>query len=1000
MLAACASRASAATFIVTITNDSGAGSLRQAILDANASADPDVIVFNIAPGGLQTIAPASALPDLTQPVTLDATTQPGFAGRPIIELNGIGAGANGLRILASGCTVRGLVINRVPGDGILLIGGGSIIAGNFIGTDASGTVAQANNGRGVKIEGSSNNRIGGTTTADRNVISGNFTAGVEIFRDEFAGGPIPSGNVILGNFIGADATGTTNVFNGGNGINLLGASDTVVGGTAPGAGNLIRGIFQGILLGNSRRTTGTRIEGNQILHNSFGLSFAGLAQNNLVGGTAPGAGNVIAFQTSQGIAIGGFGVTNNAIRGNSIHSNGQQGGQLGIDLAFDGVTLNDAGDADTGDNWRQNFPVLNTATGTATAVTVNGTLNSLPDRNYFLDFFSSSRRHVTGYGEGEKYLGSTTVLTDGSGNVSFTANLAATLLGRHVTATATDDTGNSSEFGLAITAVSTAPGQTFTVINTNNNGAGSLRDAIEQANAVITSGDLIRFNIPGSGPFTIYPSPPLPEIADPLAVDGTTQPGYTGTPLIELSGASAGIGVTADGLRITAGGSAVRGLALNRFASDGIELIGAGNNRIENCYLGLNPSGTNAPGNTSRGLFINNSPDNVISGNVISGNRTHGIEMTGTNATNNAVFGNVIGLGVNGADLGNVQQGLQINSAANVIGGTTAVARNVIAGNNGNGISFPAAGASNNLVQGNLIGLDANLDARANSGSGVTISGASRNTVGGSAPGAANTIAFNGFDGVFVNSGNRNAILNNSIFLNGDLGVDLGATGVTANDAGDGDSGANNLQNFPLITAATNAEGVTIIVGTLNSQANSNYTVQFFFSDACDPTGNGEGQNFLGTTSVTADGSGNAAFNVTIPTTTPGRFVTASATDAAGNTSEFGPCATAVNLISSGAFIVNTTANDGPGSLRQAILDSNARVTAGDRITFNIAGQARTTSVSPHRCRRSRMPSSSTAGRSPAPARTRSLRAALATTPRRKFALAAAVSARSRMACG
>src|SRR5439155_26949600 len=104
------------TFTVLNTNDSGAGSLRQAILDANAAAGADVINFNIDGGGVQTIAPTSILPQITGAVTIDGTTQPGFAGSPIIELNGASASAfAGLNITAGNSTVRGLVINRFNG---------------------------------------------------------------------------------------------------------------------------------------------------------------------------------------------------------------------------------------------------------------------------------------------------------------------------------------------------------------------------------------------------------------------------------------------------------------------------------------------------------------------------------------------------------------------------------------------------------------------------------------------------------------------------------------------------------------------------------------------------------------------------------------------------------------------------------------------------------------------------------------------------------------------
>src|SRR5262245_54496371 len=186
------------TFTVLNTLDTGTGSLRQAILDANDHANTlntggvaDTIAFNIPGGGVQTVAPLSALPTITDPVVIDGYTQPG--ARPntlangddavlLIELNGGSTRASsGLKITAGGSTVQGLVMNRFDGEGIQLTGGaGNAVQGNFIGTDATGTLALGNSG-GVSISSNtSNNTVGGTTPAARNVISGNARYGISI----------------------------------------------------------------------------------------------------------------------------------------------------------------------------------------------------------------------------------------------------------------------------------------------------------------------------------------------------------------------------------------------------------------------------------------------------------------------------------------------------------------------------------------------------------------------------------------------------------------------------------------------------------------------------------------------------------------------------------------------------------------------------------------------------------------------------------------------------
>jgi hypothetical protein len=189
-------------------------------------------------------------------------------------------------------------------------------------------------------------------------------------------------------------------------------------------------------------------------------------------------------------------------------------------------------------------------------------------------------------------------------------------------------------------------------------------------------------------------------------------------------------------------------------------------------------------------------------------------------------------------------------------------------------------------VQGNFIGTDVNgTAALGNSKDGVFISLAPNNTIGGTVAGARNIILGNNTNGVRIHGSGAtgNAILGNSIYSNTGLGIDLGNDGVTANDVGDSDTGANNLQNFPVITSAN----TTTINGTLNSTANTQFTIQFFDNATVDPSGYGEGQTFLGSTNVNTDGSGNAAFSYAYTAVSGQPFITATATDPLGNTSEF-----------------------------------------------------------------------------------------------------------------
>ena len=181
------------------------------------------------------IAPASPLPAITSPVVLDATTQPGFTAAPIVELNGVGAGAaaNGIVVTAGSTTIRGLAINRFGGNGIVLQGpgGGSAVEGNYIGTDATGALDRGNGLAGILVLNSGANLIGGTVAAQRNVLSGNDGNGINVVGSS-------SVNTIAGNYIGTNAAGTTALGNGLYGV-FLGGSASSVQSTFIGRGNVI-----------------------------------------------------------------------------------------------------------------------------------------------------------------------------------------------------------------------------------------------------------------------------------------------------------------------------------------------------------------------------------------------------------------------------------------------------------------------------------------------------------------------------------------------------------------------------------------------------------------------------------------------------------------------------------------------------------------------------------------------------------------------------------------
>ena len=311
--------------MVTNAQDSGPGSLRQAILDANANAGPDVINFSIG-SFQQTIVLSSLLPVITDPVTIDATTQPGFAGRPLIEVKPDGQVlGDGFKITGGNSVIRGLVINSFRGFGIVIeTGGGNVIEGNYIGTESTGTVAAANFQSGVHILSSNNNRIGGLTTAARNVISGNGVNGVDMSIGA-------TGNVVQGNYIGLSWTGDFKVPNINTGVSIFNAPNNTIGGTNPTAANVISGNGDGIVIDTANGTLvqgnfiGTNAAGNAAIDNMFENLRVVSSNNTLIGGSTSTPG------TAPGNVIGSMfvgGGVQTRVQGNLIGTNAAGTAQL------------------------------------------------------------------------------------------------------------------------------------------------------------------------------------------------------------------------------------------------------------------------------------------------------------------------------------------------------------------------------------------------------------------------------------------------------------------------------------------------------------------------------------------------------------------------------------------------------------------------------------------------------------------------------------------------
>jgi uncharacterized protein YjbI with pentapeptide repeats len=473
-------------------------------------------------------------------------------------------------------------------------------------------------------------------------------------------------------------------------------------------------------------------------------------------------------------------------------------------------------------------------------------------------------------------------------------------------------------------SIASPPSATIIVTNTNNSGLGSLRAAIDSANANDGVVDTIRFNITGDGPpYTIGVSSALPPITDPVIIDGTTQPGYAGTPIVELSGIEEGPGLT-----ITAGNSTVRGLIINSFSGSGILIqgcpeapcgeAGTGGNRVQGNFIGTNSSGTEPDANTFNGVHIIDSPNNTIGGttsaarNVISGNQGEGVRIDGAIATGNVIQGNYIGTSPSGlADMGNSASGVYIRRApsnsviGNLVSGNDGFAGVAICGNptfcGGGDIGTAGSSAHNNVVLGNNIGLkaDGSSPSLGNAGYGVSIDSAPDTRVGGTTAAFRNVITASGQHGVVVFGPGavNNQILGNSIHSNTGLGIDLGADGVTPNDYGgefqppDLDMGPNEFQNFPDLFSALLSTN-TVVTGQLRSAAGELFRIEVFVAPTCHASGHGEGRQFLGSFVVQADGFGVANFSQAFRATTLGHYITATATSSGGSasTSEFSAC--------------------------------------------------------------------------------------------------------------
>jgi len=917
----------------------------------------------------------------------------------------------GVRILqgADGNTVGGTAAgarNIISGNvdyGINLESDNNTVSGNYIGTDVTGTSGLGND-TGVVIGGASNNTIGGTATGAGNLISGN-QLGV-LIQDAGA-----TGNVLQGNLIGTNAAGTAALANHWGVKIALGADGNTIGGTASGARNIISGnVDYGINLQSDNNTVagnyiGVDITGNAALGNDRGVFLDSTATGNHIGGTAAGAGNVISANSGYGVQI--YWVSGNTVEGNLVGTNAAGTALLpgsplqlygvyvegGVSNTIGGTTAgarnlisgNDMGIALKG-------AITNTVSGNYIGTDVTGTSalgnhkglymvdgdhntiggtaagagNLISGNDIGIDMFGGALTTISGNLIGTDVTG-TSALANGTGlyildgydntiggttagaRNTISGNTTGVYMGASVfyVAGAMHNTVSGNYIGTDASGMLSLGNDTGVLISGASNntiggtaaGAGNLISGNNNNGLVLdigATGNVMQGNLIGTN------------AAGTAALQN-------GNGIYLLAGADGNtVGGTAAGARNLISGNAYSGI-----------VIQGSNNTVAGNYIGLDITGTAALGNGFAGVdLLAGAPGatgNTIggtaagAGNVISANQI-GIVFDGSyggpsGPSSNLVQGNFIGTNAAGtAAVGGQAIGVWLFTAAtdNTIGGTAAGAGNLISGNV-SGIVLNGAGTTRNTVSGNFIGTDVTGTSGVANGTGVSIvNGAADNTIGGTAAGAGNVIAFNGGQGVAVSSGSGNAILGNSIVGNGSLGIDLDALlAVTANDVGDADSGANDLQNFPVLVQALTTGTQLTIGGSLNSTASSYFRIEFFANAAQDASGHGEAQTYLGFTNVATDASGNASFNVALTVAvTAGQVISAAATRSnAGYTGFSSTSELALNVVAASTPVLVSSGGALPYTENDAATAVDPGLAVSDPMSTNLVGATVTISA-------------------------------------------------------
>ena len=895
------------TYIVNSTDDlpdinindavcadaNGNCTLRAAIQNANKTSNKDTIEFNISGTAPFVIICTDVPHPIQQPLVLDARTQPGYTNAPIIEIDGnnLPIGKNGFQLIGSstGSELYGLSIGGFKrlvvspysfGFGVYSTTGNHIFQSNYIGIKPDGSTINSNTGGGLYFNNTGGNQIGGTQPNQGNVISGN-TAGGLTFQGATSNSAATN-NIIQGNLIGTDATGTLNKGNIYN-VQFIDAPNNVLGGNSPGARNIISGaksadnstvgtgiaIAEGESYGNSviGNYIGTDITGTQSIPNVRGgvLMLFG-AHNNNIGTDNVGEGNLISGNGQYGIYLQG-----NTL--DPVVSNSIKGNYIGVDVTGNAALPNSAGIMMlTGEN---NNNIIG-------GITPNSK-NVISGNSLGIGIINGENNQIIG-----NYIG-----TNASGTAAIANNTGIDL----------EDANNS------------VGGQTVASRNIISGNSNGIYISGSNSSGCTVKGNYIGLNATGNGALPnsvgvwITPTAANSVIGGSNPLDRNIISGNT-TNGMSIWGNSHSIKNNYIGLNAIGNVALPNAIGIVLMANSANNVIGGTNpldkniisgnsnigmsvsgtsNTIQNNFIGLNPAGNGIIKNGNEGIKFNGTLTGTqVSENTISGNGTvssTAINVNFSSANGVHFFSNKVGTLPNG-NTGVVNLGIGFilnNSSNNIIGGNTPSEGNIIGSHNLSGANVVFS-SNNNTFGNNNIGVGVNGTTNLGNGlHGIAVTGANTGNL------IVNNKIANNQKGVELNPAlgipTRVTISENSIYNNSVLGIDL--MGTTVNDVDDADEGVNNLQNNPEISTINYLGGgaIEITYAVPSSITNSSYPLLIEFFGAV----SGQGKFFIASDLYVTPG------NKTVTINLPSGFdvndyinIVATATDANGNTSEFG----------------------------------------------------------------------------------------------------------------